>query len=110
MKITPEYLTGLPDWMSRILMENSVEDIYDPDIDWMKYPGDFEYRIFSHKFPILIQDNDRSLNIIFKEEKDGKVYILYNCHLTNLTTGNNELVEMEFPITYQVNKNEEKGY
>lgn len=105
MKITLEYLTTLPNWMSWVLMENSVEDIYDPDIDWMKYPGDFEYRIFSHEFPILLQDKDGSLNIIFKEEKDGKIYILSDCHLVNLTIGNNELVEMEIPVTYQINKN-----
>lgn len=108
MKITPEYLLTLPDWMAAILTENSVKDIYDPDRDWKKFPGDFEYRIFSHDFPVLIQATGDSLSMFFKDETDGRVHELHNCYLTRLVTLDDDSPEFKIPVNYKFDSLDKK--
>ena len=91
MEITPEYLATLPEWIADIIKSNNITEVYDTEIDFMKWPGDFPVRIMRFGEPfILYQDEDDHLNLIKKDS-------------------NNSIIEYHdvYPVKYSSSKLEE---
>lgn len=44
MKVTSEYLSELPKWISDILIGDQITEVYDSLYDYKKYSGDYNIR------------------------------------------------------------------
>ena len=68
METTTEYLATLPEWIANIIKSNNITEVYDTEIDYMKWPGNFPVRIMRFGEPfILYQDEDDKLNLMRRE-------------------------------------------
>lgn len=91
MEVTSEYLATLPEWIVKFLRRNNVTEVYDTELDYMKWPGNFPVRIMRFGEPfILYQDEDDKLNLMRREGNEIVEY--YNVYPAKYSSSKREKI------------------